>query len=257
MKQMNIEGTARELFEDWAELVPAEEWAVYQEAVSSLEELKVAAALGGAFGLACYTGRWRNTKDLDLYILPQDREITIQRLREIGFEDYYDRLPYDRRWIYRSVRQDVIIDLIWAMANRRTEVQPDWLSRAPRVKLRGLGMRVLPPEELLWCKLYVLQRDRCDWPDLINLLYSAGDSMDWERLFQHLGPDLPLLIGLLNVFGWVAPERASHWPSSIRESVHLPPRGDAPEDYNQQHINLLDSRRWFAALQPADQILEL
>ena len=30
---------------------------------------------------------------------------------------------------------------------------------------------MLPPEELIWAKLYVLQRDRSDWPDILNLLY--------------------------------------------------------------------------------------
>jgi hypothetical protein len=45
--------------------------------------------LGGAFAMAAYTGRWRNTKDMDLFVLPSQRDAMVQLLTELGFQDYY------------------------------------------------------------------------------------------------------------------------------------------------------------------------
>ena len=47
-------------------------------------------SLGGAFATASYTGLWRNTKDMDLYILPRDREAMIAVVGDLGLRDYFD-----------------------------------------------------------------------------------------------------------------------------------------------------------------------
>ena len=46
---------------------------------------------------------------------------------------------------------------------------------------------MIAPEELLWQKLYILQRDRCDWPDVLNLIYALGPLLDWEHLLEPPG----------------------------------------------------------------------
>src|SRR5947209_5348207 len=114
----------------WADVIPPDQWALYKQAIQAVRRAGIRFLVGGGFGLASYTGRWRNTKDMDLYIVPGDRERTIQVLTEAGFGDYYDTLPYDRGWIYRSHRDGIIIDIIWSMANRRAEVDPLWFQNA-------------------------------------------------------------------------------------------------------------------------------
>jgi hypothetical protein len=64
----------------WTELIPAEEWQVYEAVLEAARKAELPFLLRGAFGLAAYTGRWRNTKDLDLFILAQDRERGIELL---------------------------------------------------------------------------------------------------------------------------------------------------------------------------------
>ena len=70
----------RALQSAWTAGIPDGEWAVYDSAIKALRATGRPFMLGGAFGLATYTGRWRNTKDLDLYVLPQDREILAEAL---------------------------------------------------------------------------------------------------------------------------------------------------------------------------------
>jgi hypothetical protein len=230
----------------WANQVPDDQWAVYQRAVTTIQAHELPFALGGAFALAAYTGNWRNTKDLDLYILPQDRASVVDLLTQIGLSDYYDQEPYDRAWIYRSHREQVIVDAIWAMANGRADVAASWLISTPTVHLRGEALPILPVEELIWAKLYVFHRDRCDWPDVLNLIAATGTHLDWAHLLDRLAEDVPLLCGALSVYRWICPGLAQELPGWLWERLHLPtpPPGAGP-DVDQQRVDLLDSRAWF------------
>jgi hypothetical protein len=242
----------------WASIVPDEQWRIYLDAIKATRKTGARFLLGGAFGLAGYTGRWRNTKDLDFFVLPSDKDKIIDALTKIEFEDYYSTLAYDRGWIYRAVRNDTIVDVIWQTPNRRTVVDEEWFKRGRPVVLRDEKLAVIPAEELLAIKLYVLQRDRCDWPDLINLLHCTCNALDWDHVLNRLGSDQPLLAGLLQVFNWVSPAEAKMIPGEIREKFCLP--DITSEDLqvpDHERKMLLDSRPWFAAHQPSDRPLQL
>ncbi|MBW3625323.1 MAG: nucleotidyltransferase family protein [Armatimonadetes bacterium] len=231
---------------DWQHEIPDSEWAVYREVIEEAQRRELPFMIGGAFSLAGYTGFFRNTKDLDFFTYPSMREPFVDMLDALGFRDYFEDLPYERHWIYRALREDVLIDIIWRMANRRVDVDEGWFSCAPELNLRGKTIRILPPEELIWAKLYVLQRDRCDWTDVFNVLYSAGPALDWDHLFQRLGKDTPLLGGALQVFGWLCPEQAASLPDTVWERLQLPrpPSGPA-RTQSLDRVDLLDSRPWF------------
>lgn len=232
---------------NWSKQIPDDEWAVYQEVLETAIARDIPFALGGAFAVATYTGCWRNTKDLDLYVLPEDRDRMIEALGELGFRDYFEVKGYDRWWIYRSHREGTIVDTIWAMANHRQQIDSLWMS-GPEVNLRGRRIRVLPAEAMLWDKLYIMQRDRCDWPDVLNLLYAAGVRVDWDMLLGRICDDIPLMAGALSVFRWIAPGKAAEFPEWLWERVGLSAR--APEItagalYDKRRVDLLDRRPWF------------
>jgi hypothetical protein len=43
----------------WATTIPDEQWSVYLDAIHVTRKSRARFLLGGAFGLAAYTGRWR------------------------------------------------------------------------------------------------------------------------------------------------------------------------------------------------------
>lgn len=242
----------------WGTIIPDDQWTVYLEAIRLIRKVGVPFVLGGAFGLAAYTGRWRNTKDLDFFVLPSDKDKVIDALTKAGFDDYHAKLAYDRGWIYRATKNEMLVDIIWQTPNRRNQVDEQWFKRERAVTLRDEPLAVLPAEELLAIKLYVLQRDRCDWPDLINLLYCTAGGMDWDHVLDRLGPDKPLLSGLLQVFNWVAPREAREIPERIRRMFHLPElTAEELAEPEQPRVAVLDSRTWFAAFQPTDKPMQL
>ena len=246
----------RKLCVNWTHAVSDEQWAIYARAIQAVRSAGVPFMLGGGFALASFTGRWRDTKDIDFYIKPGDRDQVVAVLSKAGFKDYFDQRPYDRRWIYRSIRAGVIVDIIWAMANQRAQVDEVWFERAGELELRGEHLAIVPPEELVWCKLYILQRDHCDWTDVFNLVYAAGPRLDWDHIVERLEEDTPLLKALLHVYGWLCPKYVLKLPKSLWKSLNLPPPNTAPKP-KRNHIRLLDSRGWFAALQSPEQKLEV
>ena len=215
-----------------------DDWQAFSDVVQTAESVGIRLLIGGALALSAYTPLQRRTKDIDFYILPEDRDRTVALLHDLGFRDFYSEMPYDREWIYRSIREGVIADIIWSFANKRALVDEHWFHHSLSLPCSGAVLRVVPPEELLWAKLYVLQRDRCDWPDLLNLLYYTGPSLDWERLRNRLGDDRPLLEALKLVFSWMCPGRPAETPGHLVEAADLPRPREIRAD-------LLDTRPWF------------
>ena len=230
----------------WENSIPEMEWAVYQEVLHQASSLGIPYAFGGAFATALYTGQLRNTKDFDLYILPRDRDRMADALGRAGLTDHYTVLPYDRSWIYRASRGEIIVDAIWQMANARALVDDEWLRLGPEVSIRGQRLRAIPVEELIWSKLYVLQRERSDWPDVLNLIDAQTSKVNWERLAGRLGADAPLLAAALQLYAWLAPERSHEIPIQVWATLGLRvPEEGGDHRVTEQRASLLESRPWF------------
>lgn len=237
----------------WAHLIPSDQWNVYERVIRLASERRLKFALGGGLAFSHYANRWRNTKDLDLYIRPADRDAVIAVLHDSGLTDYFDVHDYDRNWIYRSHDgHGIIVDIIWQMANYRAQVDDGWINRGEWVRIRGWSLRLLPVEELLWSKLYVLQRERCDWGDLLNILHARGPRIDWGHLLARVGEDKRVLAGLVELFTWACPDRARELPIWLWGELGIegPNTGNLAPEVDASHIRLLDSRDWFGPNQP-------
>jgi hypothetical protein len=125
------------------------------------------------------------------------------------------------------------------------------------MSLRGVRMPVLAIEEMIWCKLYILQRDRCDWTDIFNLTYAALPTIDWERLISRVERDVPLLEAMLRAYSWLCPESALRIPEGVRKGLHLPRPRPISKENMRGRANLLDSRGWFCGAQAPDKKLEI
>jgi hypothetical protein len=245
VQQLVLRNVSPDGHAEWGKQIPDDQWAVFQLVLREARARSITFAAGGALAIATYTGEWRGTKDLDFYVVPSEKDRMIALLGELGLADYYDRAPYDRRWIYRSFIDDVIVDVIWSMANQRSDVDAAWLAEGPYLFIRGERVRILPPEETIWAKLYVMQRDRCDWPDIFNVLYAMPAEIDWERLIRRMEGDVSLLEGLLAVFRWLSPPRAAEIPDWVWKRVCSDQlralAATTPEEYR---LKLLDTRPW-------------
>ncbi len=187
------------------DMLSASQLDVYKAVVDGALEDEIPFAVGGSLCMALYAGSVRPSRDLDIYVTPETKDRVIALLTRLGFADLHQLRPYDRSWIFRSTFGEDIVDVIWAMANHRTDVDDDWIQQGPVVDFTGRPLRLIPIEELIWSKLYVLQRDRCDWPDIINLIGHRAHDIDWSRLRRRIAEDGPLLQAVLSVYAWIRP----------------------------------------------------
>jgi hypothetical protein len=132
------------------------------------------------------------------------------------------------------------------MANRRAEVDEHWLTAGPEVNIRGEQVRIVPVEEMIWGKIYILHRDRCDWPDVLNMVYETAPRLDWQHLLDRLGEDVLLLSGILSVLTWLCPGRTQVIPPWVLDRLSRPgPQQAGAPDIDEQRVNWIDTRPWF------------
>lgn len=226
------------------DLIPPEQWEVYASFLIELARRGIPCAVGGGLAVSAYSGCVRNTKDMDLYILQKDSHDVIEISRALGFGEFTE-VRYDTAWSYRCCRGQYVIDFLWRMLNKRSFIEESWLTLGWDLQVRGLALKLLPVEELIWSKLYILRMDRADWPDILSLLYARGVELDWERLLGNLGDDRLVLGGVVNLLRWLCPGRVRRFPESIWTPLGLlPPSSRHPEiDYDR--VALLGAQHLF------------
>lgn len=233
---------------DLSAIIAPAEWATYRDALHEFQRRGLKYLVGGGIAYSNYSKRCRDTKDLDLFVLPQDVQDQTRVLDNHGFEDYFGQKEYDRSWIYRSHKDGRILDLIWTMPNHRFDVCDDWFARASSVCVHGESLKVVSAEDLIRSKIYVMQRDRCDWGDLFNLLEQTAEQLDWGSLLRAMGPDLPLLASLVSVYAWIRPERKTVLPKEALDCMTCAEASALEQDRS----HLLDTRDWFGACKDCD-----
>jgi hypothetical protein len=232
-----------------SELLPPHDWAFCSPVIRDAEASGIPAGIGGGLAFSFYSCRQRNTKDVDLLVRPADKDKVIEILSNHGFEDYFDQAQYDRSWIYRAYREGVIFDIIWTLPNHRFEVDDDWFKRAKAAQIHGQQVKLITMEDLIRVKLYVVQRNRTDWPDIMNVIYQQAENIQWRTLICLLGNDVPLLGGLMQVYAWLEPTGAARVPKEVwgMLGMRIPDFTPVAEDRK----FLLDTQNWFG---PTEEI---
>jgi hypothetical protein len=114
---------------------------IYARVLRQTRERGIPFAIGGGIAVALYVPQRQSTKDIDIYIKPSGREAMIEIVTGCGLRDYFEKLPYDRHWIYRSYKAESIVDVMWGMPNRRAVVDDEWLTRGPEIDVHGQRVR--------------------------------------------------------------------------------------------------------------------
>ena len=94
-----------------------------------------------------------------------------------------------------------------------------WFSSAPAAEILGIWAKIAPPEEMIWQKAYVMERERFDGADIIHLLASCAGRIDWTRLIERFGPDWRVLLSHLVLFGFVFPSKRNLVPPNVIEQL--------------------------------------
>lgn len=173
----------------------------YREAIQILDETGIDFMLGGAFATFHYTGIYRNTKDLDVFCKASDYP---KVLKEFAARGYHTELT-DVRWLAKIFKGEYFIDIIFDSVNHICTVDDSWYEHATEGDFEGIRVRMIPAEELIWCKTYVQNRERFDGADVNHIILRYGKKLNWERLLRRLDHHWQLFLAKILTFQFVYP----------------------------------------------------
>jgi hypothetical protein len=78
---------------------------------------------------------------------------------------------------------------------------------------------VAPPEESIWSKAFVMERERFDGADVAHIILAVGEGLDWRRLIDRFGPHWRVLLAHLVLFGFIYPSQRSRVPAAVIEEL--------------------------------------
>jgi hypothetical protein len=167
--------------------------------------------VGGAYAMFHYSGISRHTKDLDLFLRPSDEA----RARRVLLAAGYRTELVDPIWLSKALWGDVLVDLIFSSGNGVAVVDDEWLSHAHAGEVLGRRTLVVPPEEMIWSKAFVQERERFDGADVAHLVRACGRDMDWARLVARFGVHWPVLLSHLVLFAYAYPGDRDAVPGAV------------------------------------------
>src|SRR5207244_2638102 len=140
-----------------------------------------------------------DSKDLDIFVLPQDCSRALAVLSAAGFRT---ELTFSH-WLGKVFNNGEFIDIIFSSGNGVCRVDEGWFKYSTPGLLFGIPVRFCPAEESIWSKSFVMERERYDGADVAHLLHACGSTLDWPRLLSRFGEDWPVLLSHIILFGFI------------------------------------------------------
>jgi hypothetical protein len=78
---------------------------------------------------------------------------------------------------------------------------------------------VVPPEEMIWSKAYIQERERFDGADIHHLILARGARFDWQRLLRRFGDHWQVLYGHLVSFWFSFPSERGQIPTWVMRDL--------------------------------------
>ncbi|MEP6680341.1 MAG: hypothetical protein ABJB65_02560, partial [Chloroflexota bacterium] len=159
-----------------------------------------------------YTGIGERTKDLDLFLRPAHAERALELLRAAGHETEMTAPT----WIAKTKVGEHLVDLIFSSGNGVAIVDDLWFEHARWGQVLGHRARVIPIEEMIWSKGFIMERERFDGADVIHLLRAAQGRIDTDRLLARFGLHWRVLLAHITLFDYVYPSDRRMVPERLR-----------------------------------------
>jgi hypothetical protein len=87
--------------------------------------------------------------------------------------------------------------------------------RKPDRKFLGWRVNVMAPEEMIWMKAFIQERERYDGADIAHLIRSCAEALDWRHLRARFGGDWRVLFSFLILFGYIYPSERHRIPADL------------------------------------------
>jgi len=188
----------------------------YVAAMDTLNSAGIPFLVGGAYAFAHYAGIDRHTKDFDIFVKKEDATRILETLGKV-LKCKVDRtFPH---WLYKTILGENFIDIIFSSGNGIARVDDVWFQKAHSGMVLGRPALLIPAEEMIWSKGFIMERERFDGADVVHVFRGWGTKMDWERLVARFDTDWRVLFSHLVLFGYIYPSELHKIPSWVMERM--------------------------------------
>jgi len=200
----------------------------YVQTLTVLNDSGLPYLVGGAYAMGTLAGIERHTKDIDVFARRGDRDRILRVFEAAGYRSEVT-FPH---WLAKAWIVERFVDVIDSSGNGAAPVDDEWFEHAVDAELLDIPVRLCPPEEMIWSKSYVQERERFDGADIAHLIRKSGRHFDWRRLIRRFGDHWRVLLAHLVNFGFVYPRERDVVPEWVlrelsgrllRESTEPPP----------------------------------
>ncbi|MGH7965206.1 MAG: hypothetical protein ACRERD_25925 [Candidatus Binatia bacterium] len=197
------------------DVLSADAYAFYQKGLVTLSESGVPFLVGGAYAFERYTQIARHTKDLDIFVRPQDCARSLQVLSTAG---YQTDLTFPH-WLGKAFYGENFIDVIFSSGNGLCKVDDEWFAYAVEREVLDVPVLLCPAEEMIWSKAFIEERERYDGADIAHVLRACSTHLDWPRLLRRFDGHWRVLLSHLVLFGFVYPAEQSQVPDWVMREL--------------------------------------
>jgi hypothetical protein len=183
----------------------------HRRALELMTRLQVPFLVGGGHALRHYTGDVRGTNDLDVFVRRSHVLALLEGLAAGGFETDLT-FPH---WLGKARIEGDYIDVIYSSGNGLVGVDDQWFEHSRPATVLGLPVRLCPPEEMIWSKAFVMERERYDGADIAHLIRAFQERLDWGRLVARFGTHWRVLLSHLTLFGFIYPGEVAAIPPDV------------------------------------------
>jgi nucleotidyltransferase DUF2204 len=229
--------------------LPSEAESMYREVLLTMNEHGIPYAVAGAFALQKYTGIWRLTKDLDLFMKSVDVPAALHCLDQHGFRCEI----IDPVWLAKAHHGEYFVDLISGMSNAVIVVDDSWMKRTQPAVIAGVRSQIISPEDLLASKLFVIRRERFDGGDIAHIIYGTKGRLEWGRILELAGEHWEIVLWALILFRYIYPAHTDYvplpvWQDLLSRYMHLVLHPDCKAPFRgtlvDEHIFSIDVNYW-------------
>ncbi|MGV3484371.1 MAG: nucleotidyltransferase [Planctomycetaceae bacterium] len=190
--------------------------AFYRDVLSVLDAAGCSYLIGGSYAAEVFTGIPPHTKDLDLFVRRKDLDEILKVTAEAGFRG---ELTFPH-WLAKIHSGDgEFIDVIFSSGNGLCSVDDEWFEHSRRTVVLDREVNICPPEEMIWSKSFIMERERFDGGDIAHFLRRTSTRLDWSRLLNRFDSHWRVLMFHLLLFGYVYPHLRSEIPAWVMREL--------------------------------------
>jgi len=189
----------------------------YVDTMKALNAAGIPYLVGGAYAFGVYAKIERHTKDFDIFVKKEDADRVLNCLAKSDLKCKSDQtLPH---WLYKAIKGENFIDIIFSSGNGVAVVDDIWFEKAGVGMVLGMKAPLIPAEEMIWSKGYIMERERFDGADVAHVIRGWGEKMDWARLVSRYGSDWRVLFSHLVLFGYIYPAESGKIPTWVMDHM--------------------------------------